>query len=127
LLVLAIPVALAILSSDPAASSTREVVARSQLKAFEEELRAFADDNGFYPGTNGLWDLVKPPHGTTNWHGPYIDNLPNDPIPKDPWGNEYIYECPGKHTASGYPYDLYSLGPPGSTNPVANWAERSWK
>jgi general secretion pathway protein G len=90
----------------------------SQIALFRIQLGAFRIDNGFYPdGTNGLQDLVRQPVGATNWHGPYSPG-----IPKDPWAQDYVYECPGKHSASGYPYDLLSLGPPGASNPVANWA-----
>ncbi|PWU09643.1 MAG: hypothetical protein C5B50_26960 [Verrucomicrobia bacterium] len=66
-------------------------------------------------GTNGLRALVTAPTATTNWHGPYLNE-----IPKDPWGHEYIYACPGKHSS----YDLYSLGP-GKNSPIANWEHPS--
>ena len=89
-----------------------------QIAVFKAQLSLFRGDNGFYPvGTNGLHDLVRQPAGTTNWHGPYAQN-----IPKDPWGQAYFYECPGKHAASGHPYDLLSLGRPGANEPIANWA-----
>jgi hypothetical protein len=32
-------------------------------------------------------------------------------LPKDPWGNPYIYYYPGKHNPTGY--DLLSVGPDG--------------
>ena len=38
-----------------------------------------------------------------NWKGPYLKE-----IPKDPWGNEYGYECPGRLNPSSY--DLISGG-----------------
>src|ERR1035437_1850401 len=79
-------------------------VAMTQIATFKTGLTFFRAHNGFYPtGTNGLQDLVRQPAGTTNWHGPYVDG-----IPKDPWGREYVYECPGKHSELGYPYDLRS-------------------
>jgi general secretion pathway protein G len=95
----------------------------TQIAVFKTQLGVFRDDNGFYPvGTNGLQDLVRQPAGTTNWHGPYAQD-----IPKDPWGREYVYEIPGKHTSSGYPYDLFSLGLTPGTNVIANWAFPSLK
>ena len=70
-------------------------------------LDAFKRDTGHYPtGTNGLLELVQRPPDTTNWHGPYLEF-----IPKDPWGHDYIYECPGKHNTNFF--DLISLGPDG--------------
>jgi len=95
----------------------------AQIAVFRTMLGAFRDDTGFYPtGTNGLLGLVRQPAGTTNWHGPYAQD-----IPKDPWGREYIYEIPGTHTSSGYPYDLFSLGPTAGTNVIGNWAFPSLK
>jgi general secretion pathway protein G len=97
--------------------AVREVATITQIQVFKTALDGFQIDNGFYPsGTNGLLDLIRQPVGTANWHGPYIKR-----IPKDPWEREYIYECPGKHTTSGYPYDLFSLGRPGKHDPIANW------
>lgn len=95
----------------------RLIAAVTQMEAFKTQLSAFRDDNGLYPaGSNGLQDLVRRPPAATNWHGPYADG-----VPKDPWGQDYIYGCPGKHIAAGYPYDLLSLGPPGESDPIANW------
>src|SRR5262252_2450776 len=67
--------------------------AQTQIANFKTALDAFEVDNGYYPkGRNGLVDLVQKPQDAAAWHGPYLDN-----IPKDPWNNDYIYECPGKH------------------------------
>jgi general secretion pathway protein G len=89
----------------------------SQISAFAGILETFRVDNGSYPsGTNGLQDLLRQPATATNWHGPYIKD-----ITKDPWDREYVYDFPGKHTESGYAYDLYSLGPPRENHPIANW------
>jgi general secretion pathway protein G len=90
----------------------------TQMRNFMTALDAFKVDTGSYPGgTNTLQVLVHRPFGTTNWIGPYVSQ-----IPKDPWDQDYVYECPGRHTSWGYHYDLFSLGPPGETNPIANWS-----
>lgn len=47
-----------------------------------------------------------------------------DSVPKDPWGNEYVYERPGRHNAKSY--DLYSPGAngiPGDADDIGNWEE----
>lgn len=97
----------------------RETAARSQIATFSTALDAFEVDTGRYPrGKNGLMDLVTQPRDTQNWRGPYM----KDQVPKDPWGNEYVYECPGKHNTSGY--DLFSMGPDaraGTEDDVTNW------
>ena len=44
-------------------------------------------------------------------------------IPKDPWGNDYIYAFPGSHKP--FKYDLKSLGSDGveSDDDIANWKQ----
>ena len=87
----------------------------TQISAFKTALDMFEVDNGYYPkGRNGLLDLVQKPRDASNWHGPYLDS-----IPKDPWGNDYIYECPGRHNPASL--DISSLGPPNDNTPIGNW------
>ena len=89
--------------------------AATQIAAFKTALDSYEVDNGYFPkGKNGMMDLVQPPRDAVSWHGPYLDN-----IPKDPWGNDYIYECPGRHNPSSY--DISSPGPPNKNNPIGNW------
>ena len=45
-----------------------------------------------------------------------------DEIPKDPWGSDYVYRCPGQHHPDGY--DVFSMGPDlheGGTDDIGNW------
>lgn len=96
---------------DPRASSwqpqSATAAANTQIINFKTALEAFKVDNGYYPtNKNALYDLLQQPLGATNWHGPYLDT-----IPKDPWGHDYIYECPGKHNTNSF--DLISSGPDG--------------
>jgi general secretion pathway protein G len=86
----------------------RITAAQSQIATFGTALDSFEVDVGRYPkGRNGLQDLVVQPRDAQNWRGPYMKN----DIPKDPWGNDYVYECPGKNNTSSY--DLVSMGPDG--------------
>jgi general secretion pathway protein G len=100
----------------------RITAARTQIAAFSTALDAFEVDNGYYPkGRTGLEDLITQPRDAVNWKGPYLKD-----IPKDPWGNDYIYEYPGKHNVNGY--DLYSMGPDGRENTeddITNWQTTS--
>lgn len=102
-----------------------------QVEAFALPLENLRRDTGLYPvGTNGLQALLFRPEGITNWHGPYLvdrNGSELQQLPIDPWQQAYIYECPGKHVASGYPYDLFSLGRPGENKPIANWQNPSLK
>lgn len=95
----------------------KEQAAVTQLSTFRTALDSFEVDNGYYPkGKNGLTDLIVKPRDAQNWRGPYLQT---DKIPLDPWQNEYIYECPGRHNPTSY--DLSSSGPPGGDKLIANW------
>ncbi|HOK56950.1 MAG TPA: type II secretion system major pseudopilin GspG [bacterium] len=83
--------------------------AKVQIKSFESGLKLFYLDNGFYPSTEqGLKALIEKP--TTGripqkWReGGYLDK---PSIPKDPWGNDYIYLSPGRN---GEDYEIISYG-----------------
>jgi len=109
--------------SGSSGAQARHTAAVYQIDHFKTTLERFRRNTGFYPkGTNGLLDLVNQPAAVTNWIGPYLPELPHDP-----WGRDYVYACPGKHTAYGYPYDLYSLGPPDKNAVIANWAFENMK
>lgn len=99
----------------------RQTAAVSQIATFGTALDAFEVDNGFYPkGKNGLQDLVEQPQNAQNWRGPYLKSQ----VPVDPWGNAYIYECPGRNNPSSY--DLMSMGPDGregGDDDVTNWQQ----
>ena len=86
----------------------RITAAVSQIATFGTALDAFEVDTGRYPqGKSGLNDLFQQPREAQGWRGPYLKNE----VPKDPWGNEYVYECPGKHNPTSY--DIMSMGPDG--------------
>jgi general secretion pathway protein G len=105
----------------------RQTQAQTQISTFGTALDAFEVDAGHYPrGGNGLVDLIQRPSDVVDWRGPYLKN--ESEIPNDPWGNPYIYECPGKHNPNGY--DLYSGGPdgqPGTEDDVTNWQQGTRK
>lgn len=87
----------------------KEQQAVTQISSFETALNSFEVDNGYYPqGNEGLLDLITPPKNASNWRGPYMKD-----VPLDPWGNEYIYENPGKVNVAGF--DIVSAGPDGRT------------
>ena len=77
-----------------------------QIKEIEQALDMFKLDNGFYPSTEqGLRALKeKPSIGRVPQNYPAKGYL--DTVPKDPWGRDYVYICPGEHGD----FDLISLG-----------------
>jgi general secretion pathway protein G len=96
--------------------------ARVQMSRWESALERFALDVGRYPTmVEGLRALVeKPVSNAEGWDGPYFKS----DIPKDPWGNDYIYRYPGDHNRDGY--DLYSCGPDrkfGGGDDIDNWSK----
>lgn len=85
--------------------------ARLQIKNFETALKLFKIDNGFYPDTQqGLDALVeKPTSGRMPSRYPEGGYLEKKRIPLDPWGNPYLYVCPGLHGD----FDIMSYGSDG--------------
>ncbi len=80
-------------------------------------LDLFHMDTGRYPTTEeGLVALNQNPSLLSDWHGPYLKR-----VPKDPWGNSYIYQSPGTHNSD---FDLSSTGINGITgddDDIHNW------
>lgn len=79
------------------------------LSALGQLLEKYKSDTGSYPATSpGLQALVQLPQGIKGWAGPYI---PAGEVPKDPWGNPFVYKYPG--TRNQTDFDLLSSGPDG--------------
>ena len=101
----------------------RITAARTDLANLEGLIDIFEVDTGRYPTMQvGLNALVENPGDLEGWHGPYISR---GGVPKDPWGNPYVYRYPGQHNTSGY--DLYSFGAngqEGGDDDIDNWSER---
>jgi general secretion pathway protein G len=100
----------------------RITAAGAEIANIEVALDAFEVDCGRYPSTEeGLQAVLEEPANVKGWHGPYLKRG----MPRDPWGNPYVYREPGRHNTTGY--DLYSLGPDGQEgggDDIDNWSER---
>lgn len=85
--------------------------AKVQIRNFETALKLYKLDNGNFPTTEqGLSALTaKPTVGQIPKNYKAEGYLDNKNVPKDPWGNDYIYLSPGEHGD----YDLSSLGADG--------------
>jgi len=82
---------------------------KQDIRALDTALSLYRMDNYRYPTTEqGLQALVEkpgtPPVPPNYKPGGYLKRMP-----KDPWGNDYIYLSPGSHGE----YDLSSLGADG--------------
>ena len=103
-----------ILSATVGVSSIRQidkarvVSAKTMVSALSNAMDSMYFDLGYYPdstdGLNLLWTNMI---GADNWNGPYITK----PVPKDPWGNDYIFKVPG---TNGLPFEILSYGKDGS-------------
>ena len=82
-------------------SGARSDSARIQIENLGINIDLYRLDVGSYPPT--LEALIEKPSGVDRWDGPY---LKKKIIPKDPWGNDYVYRYPGNNGD----YDLISLG-----------------
>lgn len=83
--------------------------ARADVRTLETALEMYKLNNHHYPSTDqGLQALVQRPGGqpdARNWKpGGYVKVLP-----RDYWGNDYLYLNPGIHGQ----IDIYSLGKDG--------------
>jgi general secretion pathway protein G len=83
----------------------KETAVQSDVQTIGTQLKLYEGMNGFYPTTEqGLQALVVQPQSDprpTRWFEYFKQ------VPKDPWGSDYIYRCPGQKGR----YDLFSAGP----------------
>ena len=90
----------------------RVTVAKTDMRTLGSTLKFYKLDNYVYPTTEqGLQALLRKPESQPlprNYpEGGYLEAVE---VPKDPWGNEYIYRSPGEE---GRPYEIISLGADG--------------
>ena len=91
----------------PALGVTKDVVVDGDLQNIGSQLRLYEALTGSLPTTEqGLMALVVQPQSEPK---PARWQKLLDQVPKDPWQQEYVYVCPGKHNPQSY--DLYSKGP----------------
>ena len=123
LVILAVLAAVVVPKFTSRSEQARVTAAQTDIASLETALEAFEIDSGRYPtGDEGLEALVLEPAGLQEaaWKGPYIKRG----VPKDPWGNEYLYEQPGRYNTNSY--DLSSAGPDlqqGTEDDIVNWNE----
>lgn len=101
----------------------RIIAAKQDISSVVQALKLYRLDNIRYPTTEqGLQALVTKPTIEpipNNWKsGGYLERLP-----KDPWGNPYLYLNPGRNGE----IDVFSWGPDGQTGgegkdaDIGNW------
>jgi len=98
----------------------RRMKAKVDIRSIEAALGLFKTDTSRFPTTSeGLAALVTDP-GIKGYNSDaYLDK-----VPSDPWGNRYIYLCPG---VKGKDYDLESYGKDGEDGGTEDNADiESW-
>lgn len=71
-------------------AGARRDAAMSQISTLEAALDTYRLDVGEYP--DSLEGLMVNETDRAAWNGPYLRR----DVPKDPWGNEYVYEVMGR-------------------------------
>jgi general secretion pathway protein G len=109
LVILAILAAIAVPRIMSSPHKAKVTAAKTQIRDFETALDLYKLQNGSYPtSSQGLEALVKKPsvppiprHYQKGGYLPYV--------PKDPWGNKYIYISPARRRS----FEIISYGPTG--------------
>lgn len=72
---------------------SKAVTAKAQLRSLESALSSLRLDIGRYPTTAEGLGLLQAPSADValTWQGPYLAS----DVPKDPWGNAFVYRQPG--------------------------------
>jgi general secretion pathway protein G len=104
--IIGVLLSVAIYKLAPALDFTKGTKTRADIGGIKAVLIAYNGSTGSYPaGDQGLRALV-----------PRL----MESVPKDSWGTEYIYRCPGRRNPNTY--DLFSAGP----DHIADTADDDW-
>jgi len=96
---------------------SQQIAAQADINQLSTALKFYKLDNAKYPASgDGLQALLS---GAKDGKG-YLDG---NKLPKDPWGNDYLYQYPGQHLE----FDIWSLGADGQAGgtevnaDIGNW------
>ena len=97
----------------------RVTATKASLKMLHNAVIQFKLDTGRYPAEDvGLLELIEQPTDVTGWNtGGYLETTK---IPKDAWGNDFIYQL---YPESGKPFVIISYGANGEEGGEGNDAD----
>jgi general secretion pathway protein G len=97
----------------------RVITTKANLRLLHAAVNQFKMDTGRFPAEEeGLKALVEQPSDVTGWEpGGYLETTD---IPKDGWGNDFIFEL---YPESGKPFVIKSLGADGQEGGEGNSAD----
>jgi len=106
LIILGLLAALVVTKVATKIDQARVTTTKANLKSLHMAVNQFKMDTGRFPSEEmGLEELVEQPSEVTNWEpGGYLETTD---IPKDGWGEEFIYE---RFPESGKPFVIKSFG-----------------
>lgn len=95
----------------------RVAAAKTDISTFDDLLQKYRKDTGKFPTkSDGLRALAVKPWDAVNWKGPYVSSG----IPRDPWGNAYVYQSPGPSKRDFLIVSYGSDGKPGGEDEAAD-------
>jgi general secretion pathway protein G len=90
--------------------SAKLAACKNQIETFRLALQSYYLECGVYPsqpqGLQSLWEKPVFAPVPAQWNGPYLEKQ----VPRDPWGNDYVYKNPGDRNL---PWSVASFGADG--------------
>ena len=119
IVILGLLVSLVSINFLPTLSNAYVEVARQDIARLQQALVMFKISEGSYPTqAQGLESLKNNP-GNLKRPGKYPSGGYINKLPKDPWGNDYVYIYPGQYGE----FDIISLGADGQPGGVGENAD----
>jgi len=125
IVILGLLVSLVSINFLPTLSNAYVEVAKQDVARLQQALVMFKISEGSYPTQEqGLSSLKENP-GNLKRPGKYPSGGYINKLPKDPWGNDYVYIYPGQYGE----FDIISLGADGQPGgegenaDIGNWTE----
>ena len=125
IVILGLLVSLVSINFLPTLSNAYVEVAKQDIARLQQALVMFKISEGSYPTQEQGLNSLKENPGNLKRPGKYPSGGYINKLPKDPWGNDYVYIYPGQYGE----FDIISLGADGQPGgegenaDIGNWTE----
>ena len=125
IVILGLLVSLVSINFLPTLSNAYVEVAKQDIARLQQALVMFKISEGSYPTQEQGLNSLKENPGNLKRPGKYPSGGYINKLPKDPWGNNYVYISPGQYGE----FDIISLGADGQPGgegenaDIGNWTE----
>tara|TARA_B100000427_G_scaffold118291_1_gene98549 strand:- start:2205 stop:2633 length:429 start_codon:yes stop_codon:yes gene_type:complete len=125
IVILGLLVSLVSINFLPTLSNAYVEVAKQDIARLQQALVMFKISEGSYPTQEQGLNSLKENPGNLKRPGKYPSGGYINKLPKDPWGNNYVYIYPGQYGE----FDIISLGADGQPGgegenaDIGNWTE----